>query len=420
MKKKILILVMMAFILAIFTLPASASCDTCIEDLAAEEPENHCSAHCTGDSVETCPACGDEYVASYCTATHLYSASPSGDGTHVGTCDCGDSYETSCTTVLVSTNPSTCVTKGYNTYKCEICGAVTEESLPLGDHSFPDEPSAIESPTCTTGGYSRWECESCDYSYESNQTAPLGHDWYKASTTPSTCVTQGYVTYNCTRCEEIDTEMLPLGDHSYSDEPTRSYSPTCTTAGYNYWQCESCDYSKTTDYTAALGHDWDIETIAATCEAAGINYKVCKRCGLDQSTTTPALGHVWGDEPVSCTSTCYFAGTAIYRCKTCGEEESRSAAKIDHIYVDGICTMCGLKQSTSGTVTGGSSGTVTGGTSTGGGTSGGSLSGGSFGGDFSDIGAKRVLSLLAITVVTISVYLIYVKYFATKEKKKRR
>lgn len=433
MKKKIFFCLIIALIGVLCILPASASCDVCIEG-AAVEPSGHCSFHCTGESYEACGACGDQFLFEYCTATHLYTCSANGDGTHTGTCKCGDSYSTSCSYIVVSTQPSTCTTAGYNTIKCKSCGHVTTEPIPLGDHSYTDEPTTIVSPTCTTGGYSRWYCESCDHFYDGNVSAPLGHNFSELVTSvPSTCQTHGYIINKCSRCDVREQTTLPLSDHPWPMEPTEIFSATCTEIGVTRWKCTACDEWRETDYVAALGHDWETGSLDPTCISDGYDMKICKRCGTDLSVTYSALGHTWSKEPIDCTSTCYFAGKATYICTVCGETEDRNAFKLSHNYVNDVCTMCGKTKEASETIipggTGGgtsggtgSSGSTSGGTGSSGSTSGGSL-GGLLGGDpnkddlLSDLDARpMILSASVLGVLA----LIFIPSFMGSRKRRRK
>ena len=149
---------MLTLMVSLLIIPAAASCDVCIEQ-EPDKPAEHCTTHCTGEHYETCGACGDQFLYEYCDAVHKYTATYIGNGKHRGVCACGESYTTSCTKELVSTTPSTCVTNGYNTYLCTVCKGSIQETLPLVDHSFTEEPTRVYAPTCTTVGYNHWQCQ---------------------------------------------------------------------------------------------------------------------------------------------------------------------------------------------------------------------------------------------------------------------
>ena len=419
--KKFLFLTLILLLGALLIVPASAFCDDCLQSNAVE-PSGHCSYYCDGEKYVECASCNDSYVLEYCTSTHIYSCSSNGNGTHTGTCNCGDSYSTSCSYSVISTQPSTCTVAGYNTLKCDFCGHVTTESLPLTDHSWPEEPTSTVMATCTTAGYDYYKCVSCDEFYTDDDPA-LGHNFGYVSTTPSSCHTKGFETHQCSRCGAYQYKELPLIDHPWPMEYTEKVSATCTTPGITRWKCTACDEWWETDHVAALGHDWETGSLDATCISAGYDMKICKRCGTDLSVTYPALGHKWSKEPIACTSTCYFAGKATYICTVCGETEDRNASKLSHNYVNDICTMCGKTKEASETIIpGGTGGGTSGGAGSSGSTSGGSL-GGLLGGDpnkddlLSDLDTRpMILSASVLGVLA----LIFIPSFMGSRKRRRK
>ena len=72
---------------------------------------------------------------------------------------------------------STCISKGYETYQCDLlgCGHTIIRELPQIAHSFNNGEVIIE-PTCSVGGMREYTCEICDYSYQTPIYA-LGHDY---------------------------------------------------------------------------------------------------------------------------------------------------------------------------------------------------------------------------------------------------
>ena len=73
-------------------------------------------------------------------------------------------------------------------------------------HSFT---STVVGPTCTKAGYTLHTCKSCSYSYTSDETPMLAHQWV---TNPNG------TTHTCSSCGK--TETIP-GSGSASD-PTAS------------------------------------------------------------------------------------------------------------------------------------------------------------------------------------------------------
>lgn len=262
MNKKVTWILTMVVMIVFLTIPAYASCDVCIEseNTLFEANPNHCTSHCAGDHYETCGSCSDRYVFELCDATHQYTFTNT-NGTHTGTCACGKSFSGECEFELISTTASTCSKEGYESWLCKVC----------------DVPKTV---------------------------------------------------------------ILPVGDHTYRDEPTSITRANCNSPVISEYMCESCDHIKVVSSGEPLGHAWEEATVPPTCEIEGFLYKVCLVCGLDESEDIPALGHTFPNQWTSCTSTCYFSGRATYICTTCGGEEIRDAGMIPHEYVNGKCTMC--------------------------------------------------------------------------------
>ena len=77
--------------------------------------------------------------------------------------------------------------------------------------------SRVTPATCTNGGYTTYTC-SCGYSYTSNATSALGHN-YTTSQVDPTCVEDGGNLHSCTRCsDKYLTEIIPAYGHSYTEE----------------------------------------------------------------------------------------------------------------------------------------------------------------------------------------------------------
>ena len=78
----------------------------------------------------------------------------------------------------VPAESSTCQTHGHPAYIiCDICGKVisgSAEELPLDGHNYV---ANVTPPTCLTGGYTTYTCSVCGDSYVSDITEPLGHSW---------------------------------------------------------------------------------------------------------------------------------------------------------------------------------------------------------------------------------------------------
>ena len=141
-------------------------------------------------------------------------------------------------------------------------------------------------------------------------------------TKAATCTEAGVSTRTCTVCGAEETMIVPSLGHSMT--ATAGKAATCTEAGHSaYWSCSRCgkffsdaagktEIAKDSWVIAALGHDEATRAaVAATCYASGHEADTyCKRCGivLAAGANIPATGK--------------------------------------HTYVNGVCTVCGVKNPT--------------------------------------------------------------------------
>ena len=138
----------------------------------------------------------------------------------------------------------------------------------------------------------------------------------------ATCTESGISTRKCSVCGAEETLIVPSLGHSMT--ATAGKAATCTEAGHSaYWSCSRCgkffsdaagktEIAKDSWVIAALGHDEATRAaVAATCYASGHEADTyCKRCGIviTAGATIPATGK--------------------------------------HTYVNGVCTVCGVKNPT--------------------------------------------------------------------------
>ena len=143
-------------------------------------------------------------------------------------------------------------------------------------------------------------------------------------TKAATCTESGISTRKCSVCGTEETMIVPSLGHSMT--ATAGKAATCTEAGNSaYWTCSRCrkffsdaagktEIAKDSWVIAALGHDVGTRAaVAATCYASGHEADTyCKRCGIVLT-----------------------AGATI-----------RATGK--HTYVNGVCTVCGVKNPAGG------------------------------------------------------------------------
>ena len=173
--------------------------------------------------------------------------------------------------------------------------------------------------TCTKDGVSRRICSICGVVEEKSVPA-TGHNFGAWTVTKAaTCTESGISTRKCSVCGTEETMIVPSLGHSMT--ATAGKAATCTEAGNSaYWTCSRChkyfsdaagktEIAKDSWVIAALGHDEATRAaVAATCYASGHEADTyCKRCGIviTAGATIPATGK--------------------------------------HTYVNGVCTVCGVK-----------------------------------------------------------------------------
>ena len=178
--------------------------------------------------------------------------------------------------------------------------------------------------TCTKDGVSRRICSICGV-VEEKPVPATGHKFSAWTVTKAaTCTESGISTRKCSVCGTEETMIVPSLGHSMT--ATAGKAATCTEAGNSaYWTCSRChkffsdaagktEIAKDSWVIAALGHDEATRAaVAATCYASGHEADTyCKRCGivLAAGTTIPATGK--------------------------------------HTYVNGVCTVCGVRNPAGG------------------------------------------------------------------------
>ena len=187
------------------------------------------------------------------------------------------------------------------------CGDTTTRSTSALGHNMR---TSYYSATCTSGGYTYHYCSRCSYSYTSNQTSALGHNWGSYTTTKSQRVRKrGTETATCSRCSATTSRTLSALGHDYGDYIV-TIAPGCTTAGEETSTCSRCQATQTRSVDA-LGHSPVTDAaVPAACTVAGLTEgSHCSRCNtvLEAQETVPALGHDYGSyvttTPPTCTAT---------------------------------------------------------------------------------------------------------------------
>ena len=110
-----------------------------------------------------------------------------------------------------------------------------------------------------------------------------------------------------------NTNDIHVHDYRYLE----SIAPSCTALGYDRFQCSECGALMKTNYTPAVGHDYDSIVIReASCQQGGLELYMCKKCGSYYTETTSMTDHSYTTNTVA--ATCTMNGYTEHTCISCG------------------------------------------------------------------------------------------------------
>lgn len=222
-----------------------------------------------------------------------------------------------------TTKYATCTAAGEITYSCTVCGAVDHtEAIPATGHTYPEAGEGIVSKaaTCTEPGIMSYTCTVCGQGAYTEPIQALGHQFELVEATEPTCTEPGHGQYmQCTRCEAVSGEIMeiPATGHKWTEwEETRE---SCDVAGERTRTCTVCDEVESEELEAGV-HSWDdgVITKAPTCTESGVRTKTCELCGDTMTETVDAVGHKpakMAAVAATCTKTGLSEGE---RCTACG------------------------------------------------------------------------------------------------------
>ena len=228
-------------------------------------------------------------------------------------------------------NPSTCNTLGSyeSVVYCEVCNAeLSRETVDYTEYAAhtPGEPQPENdvASTCNTlGGYDTVvRCTVCGAvisSAHTDYTVYAAHqfgDWIDEQ--PASCEAAGVKGHKvCTVCgKNFDAEGVEIEDLAIAKLPHTPGDP--------------------------------VGAVAATCSATGYTGDIkCTVCGdvITEGTVIEKTAHTFGDWSVTKEASCKEEGTKSRTCSVCGETETEKIEKTPHSFADGVCTVCGAKQS---------------------------------------------------------------------------
>ena len=232
---------------------------------------------------------------------------------------------------------------------CNACGEKREIQ-----HKY-DGGKVTTAATCVQEGVKTYTCSVCG-AKKTEAIAKTAHTYDSGKVTvPATCTTDGVKTYTCTvsGCGHQKTEAIPKLGHHF-DEGKVTTPATCTTDGVKTFSCK--DSGCTEKYTEVIPktghkHDSGKVTTPATCTTNGVKTFSCTNAGCsDQYTEViPQTGHNYDGGKVTTEPSCTQEGVKTFTCTTCGATRTEKIAKVNHVSNDGTvtippnCTESGVK-----------------------------------------------------------------------------
>ena len=169
---------------------------------------------------------------------------------------------------------ATCTEKA----KCEICGAEYGEMKPHSYAHIKAYEYLKSAATCTAKAVYYTSCTECGRSSKGTADEAtfeygnaLGHSFGEWSSTAPTCTKDGSRVRKCSRCDKIETEVIPATGHKYVDTVIK---PTYTEKGYTLHKCSRCGSSYKDSYTnvLVLAKISGLKTVSRTDTTAKISW----------------------------------------------------------------------------------------------------------------------------------------------------
>ena len=169
---------------------------------------------------------------------------------------------------------ATCTEKA----KCEICGAEYGEMKPHSYAHIKASEYLKSAATCTAKAVYYTSCTECGLSSKGTADEAtfeygnaLGHSFGEWSSTAPTCTEDGSRVRKCSRCDKIETEVIPATGHKYVDTVIK---PTYTEKGYTLHKCSRCGSSYKDSYTnvLVLAKISGLKTVSRTDKTAKISW----------------------------------------------------------------------------------------------------------------------------------------------------
>ena len=240
--------------------------------------------------------------------------------------------------------PASCTATGLSEgVKCSVCEEILTPQVvtPKVDHEYTIEVPG-EEVTCTKDGYTAHKkCANCDATQGKEEIDTDGH------------IFENYI---CKVCGVRD------GSCEHENAVIKYTAPKCTDAGSQSFWCPECNYEKI-EILPQLDHQKVDKSVAGTCITMGREHVICTLCNQDLVNKETGYGPhniVNGKCTVCGTIECAHSNTTTHTdpatctqngsqsviCDVCGTILStKTLPATGHSHVNGICSVCGHKDS---------------------------------------------------------------------------
>ena len=270
----------------------------------------------------------------------------------------------------VITTPATCTADGVKTYTCTKCGATKTEAVPATGHNYVDG-------VCTVCG-AKENVSSGDV-YALATELKDGDEVIVVNVEAGKAMSEDAVATKY----RAGVDVVPENDKITTSDSKIVWDVVKTDDGYkfmndagetlsatsglsfadtdNVWMLTAGTVTDTfiISSTTAKGTSGDPKSIEwfATYKEFTTFYKndsneslfAMKLYVKESGGETPVVcAHEWNDGVVTTPATCTADGVKTYTCTKCGATKTEPVPAAGHNYVDGVCTVCGAKQPTTG------------------------------------------------------------------------
>lgn len=175
------------------------------------------------------------------------------------------------------------------------------------------------------------------------------HSFVEEVTTEADCVAEGVLTRTCSECGAVETEAIPLTEHTWNEGEVTTEA-TCGAEGVKTLSCAVCSEIKEEVLSATGAHTWDDGVVITepTCVAEGVKTVSCTVCEATEEKVVPVSEeHAWNAGEVTKAATCAGKGEILLSCTLCEATKTEALAPTDsHVWDKGKVTKkptCGAK-----------------------------------------------------------------------------